>query len=59
MTKTIDVPTRRDIKTDCRELRRKWSEQERNRRRKLAARKQKILLKFLTTGAPRQSTRVA
>ena len=59
MTKTMDMPTRRDIMAGRRVICKEWSERERHQRRKMAARKQQALLNLLASSAPSITARVA
>ena len=58
MTKT-NIPTARDRMIARRAIRSAWSERERQRRRKMAVRKQQAFLTLLVSSAPPTAARVA
>lgn len=59
MTKTLEMPSRRDILVARQAIYETWSERERHRRRKMAARKQQVMLNLLAFGTPPIVARVA
>ena len=59
MTKTMHMAASRGVTTARRAICKTWSERERLRRRKMAARKQQALLNLLAPSAPSTVARVA
>jgi hypothetical protein len=59
MTKTLVIPASRDIMAARQAICKSWSERERHRRRKMAARKQQTLLNLLASSVPSTAARVA